>query len=197
MLQRSLLLTLALGFSLTFAADDKNVIKLGKENQIGPVTSGMTLLGLKTVIGTNMIPAELDGPEGTKLEGLKVYPNTDREFHIILEQDGDEKYAIEAVIIGKAWTFENGLKVGMTMAEVEKINGKPFKMTGYGWDLGGYGLFEKGALEGKVTVRFDTQAENIPERLMGDVQISSNDKDLLATKPFVAAPISIDLRAER
>jgi hypothetical protein len=29
--------------------------------------------------------------------------------------------------------IENGLKSGMTIEEVEKINGKPFKIAGFAW----------------------------------------------------------------
>ncbi|MBL9117420.1 MAG: hypothetical protein JNJ83_20605 [Verrucomicrobiaceae bacterium] len=182
----------------TLAADDKDsLITLGKECRIGPISSGMTLLGVKTAVGANnMVPAELDGPEGTKLEGLKVYPGTDREFHLVLEQIDNEKHAVEAIVVGKAWKFANGLKAGLSIPEVEKINGKPFRITGFGWDLGGYGLFEGGTLLGKVTLRFDTKADNISDRITGDVQISSKDKDLLAAKPFVSEPISVNLRKD-
>ncbi len=44
-------------------------------------------------------------------------------------------------------TLDNGVKIGTTLSELVKLNGKPFTFTGFDWDYGGYAIFEKGKLE--------------------------------------------------
>lgn len=93
----------------------------------------------------NVKATDLPGVEGETIKGAIVLGGTDREMHVIWDPENPEKEALEVELVGKAWDLE-GLKRGATLAEVEKANGAPFKMTGFGWDMGGYALFEKGKL---------------------------------------------------
>ena len=116
-------------------------------------------------------------------------------LEVIWDPENEKKKVVFDVhVIGTAWKFENGLKVGMTLEEVEKINGKPFKISGFAWDYGGYANFEGGKLFGKVSLRFNPSTEEIPEYLMGDKELSSTDKKLRAAKPMVEAPISVFMK---
>jgi hypothetical protein len=171
-------------------------VVLGPDFRVGPLTKDMTLLGLKTLFGKAMQTAELDGPEGTTLEGLKVHAGTERELHLVLEQEGDEKYATEAILVGKAWTFTNGLKEGMTVEELQKLNGKPFKLSGFDWDYGGFVTsFEGGALENAgVIIRFSPTGEGYSEKLSGDQTILSTNKLLKTAKAKVTGPLTVNLR---
>ena len=191
----ALFLSGLLMLSSVLAADDAkdNTIVIGK--RVGAITHGMTLLGLRTIYGAkNVKPAQLDGREGTTLEGLRLFPGTDRELELIYDQEGDEKIVTDVVVIGKAWKFENGLKVGMGLDEVEKINGKPFKVNGFDWDYGGFANFEGGKLESGVSVRFYPTAEKVSEKLSGDIEIASTDKTLRVAKPVVQERITVMLR---
>lgn len=38
---------------------------------------------------------------------------------------------------GDAYSSKSGIKVGMTLTELEELNGKPFTFMGFGWDYGG------------------------------------------------------------
>ena len=173
------------------AADAPNDTTIVIGERVGAITPKMTLLGLKTIYGKNMKPAQLDGPEGTTLDGVKLFTGTDKELEIILEQVGDEKIVSAVSIIGKAWTFSNGLRADMTLEEVEKLNGKPFTISGFDWDYGGYANFEGGKLEAGVSIRFEPTTENRSEKLSGDVQIRSDDKALRAAKPKISGSISV------
>ena len=97
-------------------------------------------------------------------------------------------------VIGTAWKFENGLKAGMTIEEVEKINEKPFQISGFGWDYGGHANFEGGKLFRKVNLTFKPVTEEVPEYLVGDKELSSTDKQLRAAKPVVAETISVFMK---
>lgn len=35
------------------------------------------------------------------------------------------------------WKTANGVRLGLTISEIEKLNGKPFKLYGFEWDFGG------------------------------------------------------------
>jgi hypothetical protein len=186
-----ILLAAALGLFAAIsstAADiplDDSTIVLGK--RVGPIEKGMTLTGLKTLLGAKKVKAsKLPGPEGTEIEGVSLFAGTDRELEVILDPEGNEKAIFDIRILGKAWKFENGLRPGMTIAEVEKINGKPFQIMGFNWDYGGYANFEGGKLEGQISLRFDAGEKEVPVELSGDRQVPSTHKKLRALNPKVS-----------
>ena len=90
-------------------------------------------------------------------------------------------------LVGKAWKFDSGLKLGMTIEEVEKINGKAYIVGGFDWDYGGYANFEGGKLAEGLSGRFSPTESSYPNKIMGEVQVPSTDKDLLAAKPVVTS----------
>lgn len=189
---KALLPLLFLFCSMLQAADAPDDLTVVIGQRVGPITSQMTLLGLKTACGAkNLKPAELDGPEGTTLEGLRYKPGTDAELEIVLEQVGDEKYVGSVRIIGKAWKFSNGLRADMSLEEIEKINGKPFLVNGFDWDYGGFANFEGGKLESGVSIRFYPTTETVADSLQGDRQIKSDDKALRAAKPKISEPLTV------
>jgi len=189
----SLLLFTALLHADEFDPKD-NTIVLGK--RVGLIKPGMTATDIERAYGKGSLRLQkIPGAEGEEIDGAKLFAGTDRELEIGWDPDNDQKQVVFDIrVMGKAWKFENGLKSGMTVEEVEKINGKPFKIAGFEWDYGGYANFEGGRLEGKVSVRFSPTTENIPEYLSGDKQLSSTDKKLRAAKPLVDEGISVFMK---
>ena len=171
-----------------------NTIVLGK--RVGLIKPGMTVTDIGRAYGQqNLKLQKIPGAEGEEIDGAKLFPDTDRELVIVWDPDNDKKQVVFDIrVVGTAWKFDNGLKAGMTIAEVEKINGKPFKIAGFEWDYGGYANFEGGKLAGKVSIRFNPSTENVPEYLSGDKQLSSTDKQLRAAKPLVEEGISVFMR---
>ncbi|MDZ4289847.1 MAG: hypothetical protein U0984_17920 [Prosthecobacter sp.] len=180
----SLLSALVLAFSAAHAADiplDDTTVVLGE--RVGPITMGMTSASLKALLGKKVKISKLPGPEGTEIEGAKAFAGTDRELEIMFNPESNKKEISDIVVVGKAWKFGNGLKSGLTIIELEKINGKTFTVNGFGWDYGGFANFEGGKLAAKVSVRFDTGEAEIPDSLSGERQIPSTDKKLRALNP--------------
>jgi hypothetical protein len=193
------LLCLLLAFTTALVQADEfdptdNTIVLGK--RVGLIKPGMTATELERAYGKENVKHEdIPGAEGETIPGACLFADTDRELEVIWDPENEKKKVVFDVhVIGTAWKFENGLKVGMTLEEVEKINGKPFKISGFAWDYGGYANFEGGKLFGKVSLRFNPSTEEIPEYLMGDKELSSTDKKLRAAKPMVEAPISVFMK---
>ncbi|MBE7493689.1 MAG: hypothetical protein HS117_01940 [Verrucomicrobiaceae bacterium] len=172
-----------------------NTIVLGK--RVGLIKPGMTSTDIERAYGKASVKHEdIPGAEGETIPGARLFAGTDRELEIIWDPEQEKKKVVFDVrVIGAAWKFENGLKPGMTLAEVEKINGRPFKVAGFEWDYGGYANFEGGKLANKVGIRFNPTTEEIPEYLIGDKEISSADKKLRAAKPVIEGAITVFLKA--
>jgi hypothetical protein len=194
----SRILTCLLLFTAFLHADEvdpkDNTIVLGK--RVGLIKPGMSATDIERAYGKdNLKLQKIPGAEGEEIDGAKLFADTDRELEIVWDPDNEKKKVVFDIrVMGKAWKFENGIKSGMTVEEVEKINGKPFKIAGFEWDYGGYANFEGGKLEGKVSIRFSPTTENVPEYLSGDKQLSSADKKLRAAKPLVDEGISVFMR---
>lgn len=192
------ILTCLLLFTTFLHADEvdakNNVIVLGK--RVGLIKPGMTASDIEHAYGKkNLKLQKIPGAEGEEIDGAKLFAGTDRELEIVWDPDTDKKQVVFDIrVLGKAWKFDNGLKSGMTVEEIEKINGKPFKIAGFDWDYGGYANFEGGKLDGKVSIRFSPSTENVPEYLSGDKQLSSTDKQLRAAKPLVDEGISVFMK---
>jgi len=192
------ILTCLLLFTAFLHADEldpkDNTIVLGK--RVGLIKPGMSVTDIERAYGKESLKLQkIPGAEGEEIDGAKLFAGTDRELEIVWDPDNDKKQVVFDIrVMGKDWKFENGLKSGMTVEEVEKINGKPFKIAGFEWDYGGYANFEGGKLAGKVSIRFSPTTENVPEYLSGDKQIASSDKKLRAAKPLVDEGISVFMR---
>ncbi|MGC4015669.1 MAG: hypothetical protein QM755_14275 [Luteolibacter sp.] len=151
--------------------------------RVGPIEKGMTLFGLKTLFGADKLKfVDLPGAEGETTPGAIAFKGSDREVQVVFNPEGDEKEIVEVRIIGKGWKFPDGLAKGMTVEQVEKVNGKPYKVSGFDWDYGGYADFTGGKLDGKVSVRFNHRAKDLDKSLTGEKSISSTDKKLREAK---------------
>lgn len=171
-----------------------NTIVLGK--RVGLIKPGMSSGDIERAYGRkNLKIMDLPGPEGSTFPGAKLFEGTGRELEIVWDPENESKKIVFDIrIIGTDWKFENGLKAGMSIEDVEKINGKPFKIAGFSWDYGGYANFEGGKLAAKVSIRFNPSSEEIPDYLQGDKQISSTDKKLRVVKPLVEEGITVFMR---
>ena len=117
-----------------------------------------------------------------------------------------EDWRIEPVReAGSHWKTADGIGIGSTLAEVEKLNGKPFKLSGFDWDLGGFvndfagGALLKRAGGCRLGLRFEPGTgaiANATAKVAGDKRFSSADPDMRAAKPVVSE-ISISWPAAR
>jgi len=168
------------------ATDPLTVVVPGK--RAGPVTGYSSLSILKGLFGrTKVKTGKLPGDEGETIDGAVINAGTDRELHVVWEPSAVERRIKLVRVIGRAWKFENGLAIGLTVGELEKINGQPFKMNGFNWDFGGYASFDGGALASGVSVRLKPTAGNCSPDITGNKQVPSTSTALLAAHPLVSA----------
>lgn len=117
--------------------------------QAGPITATATEASLIQSVGSQNVTHEsIDLGEGDSEPGTTLFKGTANEVHI-LWKDKKRFANPDAVLIrptGDAtkngdvvpsWQVANGLKIGSTLREVERINGRPFTLYGFGRDMGG------------------------------------------------------------
>jgi hypothetical protein len=169
--------------ALALTAQDSTIIP-GK--RVGLITAYSSLETLRAIYGSASVRScQLDAAEGELIAGAKLFEGTDRALEIIWAEDGVEKRISDIRILGKAWKFANGLKLGLSVPEVEKINGQAFRVSGFEWDYGGYATFPEGKLSGGVTLRFRPTEKAYSPEARGDILLASDSPALLSAQPVV------------
>jgi hypothetical protein len=144
----------------------------------------------------NITFGQVDGPEGSKIPGTILFPNDPkRRLEVLWANDAGRSETSVIAINGKSqWSAPKGLKLGLALAALEKANGKPFKVSGFGADgTAGVAGWEGGALSSipggcKIGMRLaaDPKAtDGARGAVAGDVDYLSNDEKVRALKPTV------------
>lgn len=120
-----------------------------------------------------------------------LYPSSPMEVEIVL-QDSTLGASVKAVILNQKsdWPTRAGVKPGMTLKQLEELNGKPFLFYGGGWDLGGYVTnWKDGKLQGMVkSCRLDRNYVMPYDLSKGDYdshEFSSDSYDAQRGNPIV------------
>lgn len=145
----------------------------------GPVSASTNFGDLQRIYGSAHIKDDsICGPEcADTIAVTKVYPDSTHEF-IVYWNDSFYHKKIEMVrcyMAGAPYHSASGIKLGTTLTELLKINGKPISFSGFGWDYGGgVGTFGGGTLESS-NLRFTLDVgEGVSEdSLFGDRELNS------------------------
>jgi hypothetical protein len=152
---------------------------------------------VKAFGGGNVVYRDIDGAEGEKIKASVLYPNDAKaKLEIIW---GDEKARRQPTIRARdqsTWASANGIRIGMALADIERMNGKPFTLSGFDWDYGGRVKDWHGGALAKplpggciVSVEF-VHPEDSPEasltKVSGDSDFRSDDADMRAVEPYVS-----------
>ncbi len=86
-------------------------------------------------------------------------------------------------LYGKKWRTSDGLYAGASLAEVEKINGGPFELMGFEWDMAGMATTESAGIDFVVPKANRTRPEY--EKVVGDGEFKSTDPNMRAVEPIV------------
>ena len=143
----------------------------------------------------NVAYQDVPGPEGTTEKATVVFGKDPTRRLEVRWADGKKRSGLlMAQIKGKSgWVGPNGLRLGMPLEEVEKLNGRAFTLTGFSWDLGGYADLSGGALQKPpggchVNLRFEPTVdlnEAQTNEITGDREISSSLPAMRESKPVV------------
>jgi hypothetical protein len=103
----------------------------------GAFAKNSSHLGLATVYKSeNITFTEVDAPEGKKVKASVLFPkDPKRRLEVWWENEGSRSGTHLIVIGGQStWVAPKGLKLGLPLAAIEKLNGKPFKIKGFDKD---------------------------------------------------------------
>ncbi|MDC7786353.1 hypothetical protein J2S22_001014 [Rhodoplanes tepidamans] len=163
----------------------------------GVFAKSSTHLALATAFDAKNVDfTEVDGPEGSKLNASVLFPTEPKRRLEVLWQNEAARSDIALIVITgqSAWTGPKGLKLGLGLAQLEKINGKPFKLSGFDQDNGGSVVdWQGGALDAlpggcKVGIRLvpDAKATDAAKAQAAGKEFVSTDAAVKGVKPSVA-----------
>lgn len=150
---------------------------------------------LATAFGaTNVSWEQVDGPGSTKLNATVLFPHDPKRRLEVLWNSEESHSDTQVVAINgqSTWTAPKGVKIGMTIAALEKLNGKPFSVNGFRGDNGGLATsWNGGALEKlpdscKVGVRLAPDPK-APAPANGEVDVLTSDSEFLSNAPGMKA----------
>jgi hypothetical protein len=144
----------------------------------------------------NLTFTEVDGAGNTKLHASVLYPkDPKRHLEVMWKNEGSRADPSVVVINGQStWTGPKGLHLGLPIAAIEKLNGKPFQLAGFDQDNAGTALdWQGGTLEKipggcKMSVRLvpDPKASEDARKAAAGATLMSSDAVVRAVKPTVA-----------
>ena len=121
----------------------------------------------------------------------QFYFRAQREVLIEWKADFANPRKISVAHPNSAWRIDSGIAVGSTLDEVEKLNGGPFKMTGFEWDYPGRTVsWESGVFPAQLQLDFEPSAKiSQPElfQVVGDGHFSSKNRIIKKMKLKVNA----------
>lgn len=177
--------TLALATMLPLAAKDKATADLEVvqcEGVFGRASSAE--LVRKTYGAENVVDDVIHGSEGAEIPATIVYPDDPQRRMNFVWWDEEKREYLSLVELSPRQATPQGVRIGMGIEEVEKINGKPFELMGFWWDFGGGTIIEDGALaqpeDGcsfwfRLAPRDDYDETINVDAIAGDVVVSSSD----------------------
>lgn len=130
--------------------------------------------------------------EGLYGPGVVVFPNSSRNRLEIYWDTAIDPLRPAFIRItgdgGSDWKTDRGISIGTPITDLERINGNPFELYGFGWDYGGLVTdWKGGALNYNLGLRFHLQTEkDIPAEVQGETILSSDNDKVRALNPVVA-----------
>jgi hypothetical protein len=155
-------------------------------------------IGLTTVYKPDNITfTEVEAPDGTKVLASVLFPKDPKRRLEVWWENGDTRSGTYLIVIGgqSTWTAPKGLKLGMQLPAIEKLNGRPFKLKGFDkdkvalitdWQGGAMSQLPGGCRFG-IYLRPDAKApaEAVSE-VADEMEYTSNDAIFRTVKPTIS-----------
>lgn len=153
----------------------------------GAFTRNTALSDLKSKYGdSNVVIEELEAGEDQSVRAAVVFPRDDTrraEFFFRDSVNFTELHQVRVTNSKSLWRLSPGVGIGVSLKELEQINGRAFDFTGFDWDFGGKVLdWHGGKLQAatdsgyvfQVELEVNTEAGHHPYPV-GDATFSSGD----------------------
>ena len=181
------------------AAAQKNDWLIVPGQRVGPITASTTRADLDTLFGKdNVRDGSLDSNEVP--EAATVVFGNDTSAALAITWDREQASAIRICFGTQTgpcrWRTASGIRVGLPLMELQKLNEKSFQLMGFGFEGQGavtswrHGLLEEDpAACGHLIVRLSPAAE-VEGRSMSK-QESSSLKQMQGDKPYSSSTLSL------
>jgi hypothetical protein len=160
----------------------------------GPFAKDSGMLALAVAFDARNMTFTQEDVQGVKVGATIIFPNDPRRRLEVWWSNPNRTGTYLIDIAGKSiWTGPEGLKLGLTLAQLEKLNHKPFKLKGFDkdniatvsdWDGGALATLAGGCKAG-VSVHANIKTDASAELPAAD-QYSSDDPAMRALKPTVS-----------
>jgi hypothetical protein len=102
-------------------------------------SAGTTRAALEDRYGGALADTLVHVGEGQFEPGTVIHPADPVRRAAIIWQDSARSRPWRVQVTGDStrWSVGPGITLGTTLAELEQLNGGPFRLTGFGWDYGG------------------------------------------------------------
>jgi hypothetical protein len=163
----------------------------------GPFAKDSSMLGLATAFDSrNVTFTEIDAA-GSKVGASVLFPkDPKRRLEVWWSNPGNRSGTYLIVINGQStWSGPGGMRLGLTLQELEKLNHKPFKLKGFDkdsvatvsdWDGGALATLSGGCKSG-LSLHADPKAPaDAVTAAPADHEFSSADPAIRAAKPKVS-----------
>jgi len=180
-------------------AAQKNDWLIVPGQRIGPITASTTRADLDTLFGKdNVRDGSLDSSDVP--EAATVVLGNDTSAALAITWDKERASNIHICFGTETgpcrWRTASGIRLGLPLMELHRLNGKAFQLAGYGFEgQGAVTSWRHGALEedpsacGHLVVRLSPAAE-VEGRSMSK-QESSSLKQLQGEKPYSSSTLSL------
>ncbi|HEY4403866.1 MAG TPA: hypothetical protein VGN55_04355 [Xanthobacteraceae bacterium] len=139
----------------------------------------------------NVDYAEVSGDDGSTLMASVLFPNDPKRRLEVLWDDDVQRSGTRMIVIGgqSTWSAQKGVHLGLPLAALEKLNGKPFKLMGFekdgmaivsDWNGGALATLPDGC---KVGVQFKPD----PKAPAGALSAAGSDQEFASTDPVIRA----------
>lgn len=168
-------------------------------SRVGGITATTSRQDLVQWFGAeNVQDTKVAGAEGEDFEATVIYPNQPTKRLEVLWKDAQAMKSPAVIrIIGERSAYKtlDGITLGTTLKDLEKLNGGTFVISGFYWDYGGHVMsWEQGKLaflqRAGFILQFDVPAATKPtgaklQAISGDKRIKSSDPTLQFVNPVV------------
>ena len=144
----------------------------------------------------NIAFTEVEGPDNTKLMASVLYPKDPRQRLEVLWENEAARADLQLIVINgrSVWSAPRGLRLGLPLASIEKLNGKPFKIRAFegngatilDWQGGALASLPGGC---KINMRLvmDSKAPDAARaQVSKSSELSSSDASVRAVRPAIA-----------
>jgi hypothetical protein len=150
-----------------------------------------------TYDGKNVAFADVDADGGAKVQATVLYPNDPKQRLEVWWSNPAARTGTYLIVIGhkSTWTAPGGMKLGLTLAQLEKLNHKPFKLKGFDkngvatvsdWDDGTLANLPGDCKSGLSLTADPKAAPDAVSAITADQEYSSSDPAVRAVKPTVS-----------